>query len=180
MAPGRSCFRLRGPREGGEGASSRHLAGPTAGLLISLLGGRAGVSRVQLLQHHRWERTRGALRAPTQPYLSQHLLLGLVPWDHAPGCRAACRCGVSLEEWHELPVLVVCPISAPNGAMGWVAAQQTWHVPVALEPTWMLHECHGPDQVGESDFLEAGVTYRKHPPSKNRLATIPGVGCWDQ
>lgn len=138
MAPGRSRFRLRGPREA-RAASSRHLAGPTAGLLISLLGGRAGVSRVQLLQHHRWERTRGALRAPTQAYLSQHLLLGLVPWEHALGCRAARRCGASLEEWQELPVLVLCPISAPIGAMGWVAAQQTWHMLVAVEPTWMLH-----------------------------------------
>lgn len=106
MAPGRSRFGLWGPRA----PSGRQLAGPAAGLLIPLLWGRARVCTVQLLKHRWWERTRAALRAPTQPYLSQHLLLSFAPWQSAPGCRGVCRCGASLEEWCELYVLVWCPV----------------------------------------------------------------------
>lgn len=68
---------------------------PPAGTwaVISLLRGRAGVGTAQLPEHHCWRRTRGARRAPTQARLSQHLLMGLAPWERDPGSRGARMCG---------------------------------------------------------------------------------------
>lgn len=87
---------LDGPRKkpveavGPEGARGGQ---PPAGTwpAIVLLRGRVGVGRGQLPEHPCWERTRGAPRAPTRTHLSQHLLLGLVPWGRAPGRRQV-RC----------------------------------------------------------------------------------------
>lgn len=101
-------YATRWPQEeAGSGCGARGRGGEGSlqqapGLGISLLWGRAGLSRLQLLKHHRWERTRGALRAPPRPYLSRHLLLGLAPSENA-GVVPPPRNGVSCPFWCRVP-----------------------------------------------------------------------------
>lgn len=91
---------LDGPRKkpvqaaGPKGLRGKGSLQQAPGLAAGLLQGRDGASRVQLLKHEWWERTRGKLRAPTWPYLSQHLLLGLASRERA-GVVLPQRNGVS-------------------------------------------------------------------------------------
>lgn len=113
-----------------------------------------------------------------QPYLSQHLLLGLAPRERAPECRGACRCGASSEEWHELPVLVSRPISAPIREMGGSPASLAraggslaCTAVVYLSAAVLIRLENGPD------FLEPWVTHKQYPLSETKLATMPEVAC---